>query len=167
MRNALAFLEQRSSVKVSSHMLEVYQNAVKLLCMVCTARKNQFYIPGETNLSERLRKRAFDSGTYTLLTYLFNQLKDAQDNPFKAIREHIQQHIMNFETMTDLVYHAKLLTYLKENPQPPDTSEGENGDNVCATGMSSEEMKDQPAVATLEATLKESGVDYNHQPTVI
>ena len=151
-------------------MLEVYQNAVKLLCMVCTARKNQFYIPGETNLSERLRKRAFDSGTYTLLTYLFNQLKDAQDNPFKAIREHIQQHIMNFETMTDLVYHAKLLTYLKENPQP-DSSEGENGEGVCATGMSTaEETKDQPAVAPLfdTNTLKEAGVDYHtQQPTVM
>ena len=84
--------------------------------MVCTARKTQFYIPGETNLSERLRKRAFDSGTFTLLTYLFNQLKDVQENPFKAIREHIQQQILNYETMTDLAYHAKLLTYLRDNP---------------------------------------------------
>ena len=115
-RNSLAFLDQRPVVKVSSQILEVFQNAIKLLCMVCTARKTQFYIPGETNLSERLRKRAFDSGTFTLLTYLFNQLKDVQDNPFKAIREHIQQQILNYETMTDLVYHAKLLTYLRDNP---------------------------------------------------
>ena len=115
-RNSLAFLEQRPVVKVSAQILEVFQNAIKLLCMVCTARKTQFYIPGETNLSERLRKRAFDSGTFTLLTYLFNQLKDVQDNPFKAIREHIQQQILNYETMTDLVYHAKLLTYLRDNP---------------------------------------------------
>ena len=123
-------------------MLEVYQNAIKLLCMVCTARKNQFYIPGETNLSERLRKRAFDSGTYTLLTYIFNQLKDANDNPFKAIREHIQQHILNFETMTDLVYHAKLLTFLKENPHQvqPDTEAWINTEN--GEGLS-QETKDQ------------------------
>ena len=104
-------------VKISAQMLEVYQNAIKLLCMVCTARKTQFYIPGETNLSERLRKRAFDSGTFTLLTYLYNQLKDVQENPFKAIREHIQQQILNYETMTDLVYHSKLLTYIRDNPQ--------------------------------------------------
>ena len=116
-RNSLAFLDQRPSVRVSAQMLEVYQNAIKLLCMVCTARKTQFYIPGETNLSERLRKRAFDSGTFTLLTYLYNQLKDVQDNPFKAIREHIQQQILNYETMTDLVYHSKLLTYIRDNPQ--------------------------------------------------
>ena len=70
-KNALAFLDQMTEITVSSYMLEVFQNAIKLLCMVCSARKNQFYIPGETNLSERLRKRAFDSGTYTLLTYIY------------------------------------------------------------------------------------------------
>jgi len=59
--------------------------------MVCTARKTQFYIPGETNLSERLRKRAFDSGTFTLLTYLFNQLKDVEKEPFKAVKEHLKE----------------------------------------------------------------------------
>ena len=57
--------------------------------MVCTARKTQYYIPGETNLSERVRKRAFDSGTFTLLQYLFTELKDETENPFKAIRNHI------------------------------------------------------------------------------
>jgi len=71
-RNSLAFLDNKNAFKVNSHLLELMQNAIKLLCMVCTARKTQFYIPGETNLSERLRKRAFDSGTFTLLTYLNN-----------------------------------------------------------------------------------------------
>ena len=97
-------------------MLEIYQNAIKLLCMVCTARKNQFYIPGETNLSERLRKRAFDSGTFTLLSYLFNRLKDVDKNPFKSIKEHIKEQVLNYATLTDLTYHARLITYLKENP---------------------------------------------------
>lgn len=39
-RNSLAFLKQKDNRKASSHMLEVYQNAIKLLCLVCTARKN-------------------------------------------------------------------------------------------------------------------------------
>ena len=115
-RNSLAFLDQKQMVKVSAQMLEVYQNAIKLLCLVCTARKTQFYIPGETNLSERLRKRAFDSGTFTLLTYLYNELKDIKENPFKAIREHIQHQILNYETVTDLAYHSRLLKFLKDNP---------------------------------------------------
>ena len=71
-------------------MLDVFQNAIKLLCMVCTARKTQFYIPGETNLAERLRKQAFDSGTFTLLYYINDKLKDVTKNPFQAIKEHIQ-----------------------------------------------------------------------------
>ena len=71
-RNSLSFLDQVNLPKVNVQLMEVFQNAIKLLCMVCSARKTQFYIPGETNLSERLRKRAFDSGTFTLLTHLFN-----------------------------------------------------------------------------------------------
>lgn len=70
-KNSLSYIDQVKLPKVSLQKLEVFQNAIKLLCMVCTARKTQFYIPGETNLSERLRKRAFDSGTFTLLTYIF------------------------------------------------------------------------------------------------
>ena len=73
--------------------------------MVCTARKTQFYIPGETNLSERLRKRAFDSGTFTLLTYIFNSLKDVEKQPFKQIKEHIRDQVLNYATLTDLSYH--------------------------------------------------------------
>jgi len=71
-RYSLAFVDMKNAPKTNSKLLDLYQNAIKLLCMVCTARKTQFYIPGETNLSERLRKRAFDSGTFTLLTYLYN-----------------------------------------------------------------------------------------------
>ena len=90
--------------------------------MVCTAKKNAYYIPGETNLSERLRKRAFDSGTFTLLTYLFNQLKDTEKSPFKQCKEYIKQSVLNYATMTDLTYHLKLINYLKQNP-PVETEE--------------------------------------------
>ena len=109
MRNSLAFLEQVEVQKVSQELLEVYQNAIKLLCMVCSARKTQFYIPGETNLSERLRKRAFDSGTFTLLNYICDQLKEVDKNPFKAIREHIKDQVLNFATKNDLNYHSRLI----------------------------------------------------------
>ena len=58
-------------------MFEVNLNAVKILCLVCTVKKNKFYIPGETNLAERLRKRAFDTGIFTLLTYLYQKTKES------------------------------------------------------------------------------------------
>ena len=60
----------------SSRQLDLYITTTKLLCLVVTAKTNKFYIPGETNLVERLRKRAFDCGTYALLTYIFNKLKN-------------------------------------------------------------------------------------------
>lgn len=104
-KNSLSFVEQVNMPRVSFNKLEVFQNAIKLLCMVCTARKTQFYIPGETNLSERLRKRAFDSGTFTLLTYIFERLKNVDKNPFNSIREHIKDQVLNYATMTDLTYH--------------------------------------------------------------
>ena len=115
-KNSLAFVDQINIPKVSNQMLEVFANAIKLLCLVCTARKTQFYIPGETNLSERLRKRAFDSGTFTLLTFLHKQLINETKNPFKAMREHIQEHVLNFANMTDLVYHQKLISFIIKNP---------------------------------------------------
>ena len=76
--NCLAFVDLALGKSNNTKLLELYKNAIKLLCLVCTARKTQFYIPGETNLSERLRKRAFDSGTFTLLTYLSNQLAECE-----------------------------------------------------------------------------------------
>jgi len=56
-------------------------NSIKILCIVCTVKSNKFYIPGETNLAERLRKRAFDQGIFTLLTHIYMQL-DSEKTPF-------------------------------------------------------------------------------------
>lgn len=122
-KNSLSFLDQVNLPKVNVALMEVLQNAIKLLCMVCSARKTQFYIPGETNLSERLRKRAFDSGTFTLLTHLFNELRDVDTNPFKAIREHIRDQVLTYATMTDLNYHQRLLGFLVENPQSTESQQ--------------------------------------------
>lgn len=68
-------------------------------------------------MTERLRKRAFDSGTFTLLTYIYNELKNVEENPFKAIRQHIKEQILNYATITDLTYHTKLLSFIIDNPQ--------------------------------------------------
>ena len=114
-KNSLSFLDQMNVSKINEHTLEILQNAIKLLCQVCTARKTQFYIPGETNLSERLRKRAFDSGTFTLLTFIFNSLKEVDKNPYRAIRDFIKDNVLNYATMTDLTYHQRLLTYMIKN----------------------------------------------------
>jgi len=53
----------------------VKEESIKLLCILCTVKTNRFYIPGETNLVERLRKDAFDRGVFSALTYLYKCLE--------------------------------------------------------------------------------------------
>lgn len=57
--------------KQSSRLMEIIIPTIRFLCQMCSVKTNKFYIPGETNLVERLRKRAFDCGTFTALTYIF------------------------------------------------------------------------------------------------
>ena len=78
-KNALKLLDVANK-GLSSRQLELYITTSKLLCLVVTAKTTKFYIPGETNLVERLRKRAFDCGTFTLLTYMFKELKASAEH---------------------------------------------------------------------------------------
>jgi hypothetical protein len=50
--------------------------SIKVLVTVCTVRANKFYIPGETNIAERLRKKALDTGTFILLRHVHSKLKN-------------------------------------------------------------------------------------------
>ena len=68
---SFAILNTDAGKKSKKSLVEIIKNCIILLCLICTPRTNKFYIPGETNLAERLRKRAFDSGTFTLLTLIF------------------------------------------------------------------------------------------------
>jgi hypothetical protein len=78
-----------TALKVLAHkdepprkVLELGISSIRLLCILCSAKTNRFYIPGETNLAERLRKRAFDSGTFTVVTHLYRSLKGTDREPF-------------------------------------------------------------------------------------
>jgi len=60
---------------VNNRTKNVKEETVKLLCMVCTVKTNRFYIPGETNMVERLRKESFDKGLFATLTYIYKTLE--------------------------------------------------------------------------------------------
>ena len=60
--------------EVSDRTKSVKEETVRLLCLLCTVKTNRFYIPGETNMAERLRKMSFDKGIYATLTYIFQEL---------------------------------------------------------------------------------------------
>jgi hypothetical protein len=63
-----------ASDSVSDRTLPIKELTVKLLCLISTVKTNRFYIPGETNMVERLRKESFDKGIFATLTYLFQTL---------------------------------------------------------------------------------------------
>lgn len=39
-KNSLAFLDQATTPSIKGQMIQLFQNSIKLLCLVCTARKN-------------------------------------------------------------------------------------------------------------------------------
>ena len=80
---------------------------------MCTVKTNQFYIPGETNIIERLRKASCDSGTITTLSFIFQNLRDDIE-PYSSLRTHIKTKILNFIELSDLNYMIKVFTILNE-----------------------------------------------------
>lgn len=74
MKHALSVVDDSQS---SDRTKTIKEDTIKLLCMICTVKTNRFYIPGETNLVERLRKESFDKGIFAALTYVFNTLNKA------------------------------------------------------------------------------------------
>lgn len=69
-RHALMICENDLSDRIRA----VKEQAVKLLCIICTVKTNRFYIPGETNIVERLRKESFDKGVFATLTFIYQIL---------------------------------------------------------------------------------------------
>ena len=113
-KNALMLVEAQSNP--NQRLAEISINAIKVLCTVCTVKTNRFYIPGETSISERLRKNSFDCGSFTLLHYIVKYLQDG--NPWYAeVKQYIREKVLNFVELNDLQYHAKILKTLQENPQ--------------------------------------------------
>jgi len=105
---ALLVIEEQGKAKPRT-VMELGIVTIRLLCILCTSRTNRFYIPGETNLAERLRKRAFDAGTYTVITHIYRSLKGNEKKPFTDIRQEVRLRVLNLVEVSDLVYHVKVL----------------------------------------------------------
>jgi len=81
--------------------------------MLCTVKTNRFYIPGETNLVERLRKLSFDKGIFATLSIIFqNMSKDKSSN--NETKMYIREKVLNLLELNDLVYHANVIEALIE-----------------------------------------------------
>ena len=74
MLNALKVVKDQDNP--TQRLTAVSRTAITVLGQVCTIKTNRFYIPGETTISERLRKCSFDCGLFTMLYYVVLKLKD-------------------------------------------------------------------------------------------
>lgn len=77
---------------------------MKLLCMLGTVKTSRFYIPGETNMMERLRKEAFDKGLFATLTYIYKVL--VRTGSYPETKSYIKAKVLNCIELNDLLYHA-------------------------------------------------------------
>lgn len=108
MNSALRVVEEIEKIK-PGQILQLRIESIRLLCMLCTVRTNRFYIPGETNLAERLRKRSFDSGVFTVLTHLYKIFKGREGQEFEGLRKDIREKVLNWVDYNDLIYHHRCL----------------------------------------------------------
>ena len=53
--------------------------------------------------------------------------------PFKSLREHIKDQVLNYATMTDLVYHQRLISYIQQNPPVDPNAVREMRLNQCSS----------------------------------
>lgn len=84
----------------NKRLIEISINAIKVLSLICTVKTNRFYIPGETSISERLRKSSFDCGTFTMLHYIIMKLKDGPD--YTEIKQLVREKVLNWVELNDL-----------------------------------------------------------------
>lgn len=111
---------------ISDRTKAIKEATVKLLCTISTVKTNRFYIPGETNLVERLRKESFDKGIFATLTCLYQILNkqaqsSADSSSYKEIKQFLREKVLNLLELNDLVYHASvveaMMEKLKYHPQ--------------------------------------------------
>ena len=101
LKHALLICDEKTS---SDRTKQVKEETVKLLCLIATVKTNRFYIPGETNIVERLRKDAFDRGLFATLTHIYKELDKSGRCP--DIKKYIREKLLNLIELNDLVYHA-------------------------------------------------------------
>jgi hypothetical protein len=89
MNHANKVLDMQKSGSKPSRYIDLNINCVKLLCMLSTVKTTRYYIPGETNIAERLRKYAFDVGIFSLLVNMHNELSNKHQT-YIDLKTHIK-----------------------------------------------------------------------------
>lgn len=89
--------------------IELMISLVKLLCFLCTVKTNNCYIPGETTQVERLRKLAIDSGTYSTVNFIYENMDESKASVdskemITNLKSFMQNKVFNHIDLNDLAY---------------------------------------------------------------
>lgn len=90
MKQSLQIIEFLQTSAGNSHFYDLCKLSIHVLCILCSAKTTKFHIPGETNISEILRKKAFDCGILSILTFINSHLSfKTKDQALKDLKEYI------------------------------------------------------------------------------
>lgn len=101
MRYALRTLEEQHTH--NSRLIEINRCALRVLCLTACVKQNRFYIPGETSMAERLRKRSYDCGTYSMIHHVYNNL--SAEGQLGDLKKFIKEKVLNWIELNELIYH--------------------------------------------------------------
>lgn len=79
MKQSLKILDLFQQASSQTKFFEFCKVSIHVLCALTCAKTIKFHIPGETNVSESLRKKAFDCGIMSILTYINSQIPKKAD----------------------------------------------------------------------------------------
>lgn len=112
MRYALRILEEQG--QHNQRLVEINKQALHVLCLSACVKLNRFYIPGETSMAERLRKRSYDCGTYSMIHHIYNHLSESSG--LRDLKIFIKEKVLNWIELNELIYHHKVLRLLIDSP---------------------------------------------------
>ena len=111
--------------EVSDRTMSVKEETVRLLCFLCTVKTNRFYIPGETNMAERLRKKSFDKGIFATLSLIFEVL-EKKKTISQDLKTFVKEKVLNLIELGDLIYHASVIECLMEKGNTVTSSQNDD-----------------------------------------
>lgn len=99
MKNSLLITVEDS--ETINRTRELLEESIRILCWLSTVKTNRFYIPGETNLVEKLRKRAMDNGIFAAISTIYYNLKP-QNPSCERMKKYIREKSLNMMDLSDL-----------------------------------------------------------------
>jgi hypothetical protein len=110
---AMKIVDEQQKQKAGAQVVLI-TTVIRLLVVVCTIKKIPYYVPGESNLQERLRKRSLDSGCFSVLCQIYLELSEETRSPFTEILRELSE-LLGYADIADLCYHLRVLDLMDQS----------------------------------------------------